>query len=177
MGCDKAWRSLTSRQLSQDLQASSAPRGNSNNAKPHRNPSARAAAASSNQLSERHGGQPQHSQRQTNGERRERKCKVCGGDCKVFIKCKVFNSKSVDERRAFVTSQNHCINCLRYNHNVKDCTSEKRCNECGEKHHGWLHNSPNHYTTPANGQPRHQSAHSAAGHASASGVSVFHGVV
>jgi hypothetical protein len=43
--------------------------------------------------------------------------------------------KNAFEKSARLKEQNRCVNCLRGNHEVKDCTSNRRCPNCGGKHH------------------------------------------
>ena len=180
------WRNLASRQLSQDLAVTSAPKfgmGQTKQAKP----SARAAAAASGSTpqrtdEQRHGGQPPRQQQQQQQQQQPSvtsKCRVCAGSCRLFVKCRVFHNKSVDERRAILRANNVCLNCFRSDHIVKDCNSDKRCSTCGGKHHSMLHNDPvrpqpGNGAQAGNSSQQHYNANSAAGHAS---TSVFHGVV
>ena len=38
-------------------------------------------------------------------------------------------------RKAVLRQKGRCFQCLRSNHIIRDCTSEKRCFKCGQRHH------------------------------------------
>lgn len=51
----------------------------------------------------------------------------------------VYRVKSAEECLRTVLIQKHCPNCLRPFYKLEICTSKKRCQRCGEKHHTTLH--------------------------------------
>ena len=70
----------------------------------------------------------------------KRKCPSCGDDHIIFV-CSTFKAMNPKERLKFATDKRLCINCLRPNHKVDECRSERRCEieGCGEKHTKFLH--------------------------------------
>lgn len=66
------------------------------------------------------------------------KCDFCGKDHKNFL-CDVFKSLSLPQRVEKVRSLGMCFNCLRKGHHLKDCTSDKTCQDCHKRHHTQLH--------------------------------------
>lgn len=51
---------------------------------------------------------------------------------------KTFKCCTINERAKIVKRVSLCFNCLRSNHQIKDCTEEK-CKKCTGKHHTLLH--------------------------------------
>ena len=53
--------------------------------------------------------------------------------------CEAFKNLSVDERRKFVQEKRLCFNCLKQNHQVRDCPTHKKCKMCNKTHNTLLH--------------------------------------
>ena len=53
--------------------------------------------------------------------------------------CPKFRSMSHDDMIALLKSNDHCLNCLRPGHYVKDCKSLHHCKVCQKPHHSLLH--------------------------------------
>ena len=63
-------------------------------------------------------------------------CVICKSKHPV-VYCPVFKSKHLQERRKLAWKQELCFNCLKTNHQAKNCPSTKRClkERCGRPHH------------------------------------------
>lgn len=74
------------------------------------------------------------------GQSSNDKCVVCPGKHRVAF-CSIFKAKPLKERRKVVWDQKLCLNCLKANHQARNCTSSKRCLKrgCGQPHHTLLH--------------------------------------
>ncbi|GAB1869281.1 Peptidase aspartic putative domain-containing protein [Camponotus japonicus] len=68
----------------------------------------------------------------------ENSCQLCKENHKLF-KCEKFKQISPTERFDLVKTHKWCINCLKPNHKVTDCKSDKNCYKCQKRHHTWLH--------------------------------------
>ena len=70
----------------------------------------------------------------------EKGCVICKYKHPVAF-CPVFKSKHLQERRKIAREHGLCFNCLKTNHQVKNCPSTKRClkERCGRSHHTLLH--------------------------------------
>ncbi|XP_031351735.1 uncharacterized protein LOC116177021 [Photinus pyralis] len=66
-------------------------------------------------------------------------CKLCNQMAHPLAQCPEFISKTPSERFSFVKQNRVCINCLRYNHLLKDCTSSFNCRVCRYRHHTMMH--------------------------------------
>lgn len=53
--------------------------------------------------------------------------------------CPKFKNLKVNERSDIVKKNKLCRNCLKGNHETKECFSKIKCSDCGEKHHQLLH--------------------------------------
>ena len=73
----------------------------------------------------------------------EKKCVICKHKHPVAY-CPVFKSKHLQDRRKFTWENGLCFNCLKANHQAKNCPSLKRClkERCGRSHHTLLHEDP-----------------------------------
>ena len=73
----------------------------------------------------------------------EKKCVICKHKHPVAY-CPVFKSKHLQERRKITWENGLCFNCLKANHQAKNCPSMKRClkERCGLSHHTLLHDDP-----------------------------------
>ncbi|KAF9805603.1 hypothetical protein SFRURICE_020988 [Spodoptera frugiperda] len=67
------------------------------------------------------------------------KCLICDENHALFI-CNKFRELNNQEKRKLIAQNNICKNCL-INHNGKECTSQKTCRHCHEKHNSLLHNA------------------------------------
>lgn len=65
-------------------------------------------------------------------------CVYCKGAHSPFS-CSEFRAKTPEERQAWVQDQKRCSNCLKDNHTTTECRVDKRCQDCGSKHHSLLH--------------------------------------
>ena len=70
----------------------------------------------------------------------EQKCVVCSDRHRVAF-CPVFKSKALKERKQVVWEHRLCFNCLKANHQSKECPSTNRClrEHCSRPHHTLLH--------------------------------------
>lgn len=66
------------------------------------------------------------------------KCSFCG-ELHSIAACSEFLKKSFDDRIKVATDKLWCFNCLRPNHQLKDCKSIFSCRTCKRKHHTLLH--------------------------------------
>ena len=69
----------------------------------------------------------------------EGSCVACKGEKHPLYSCSKFRSMSHDEMVALLRSNDHCLNCLRPGHYVKECKSLHRCKHCQRPHHSLLH--------------------------------------
>ncbi|XP_036150242.1 uncharacterized protein LOC118648109 [Monomorium pharaonis] len=65
------------------------------------------------------------------------KCPLCGA-AHYLAKCEQYQSKTTPQRRDIVQRHRRCFNCLGA-HAASKCTSTKRCQKCGKKHHTSIH--------------------------------------
>ncbi|XP_017492540.1 PREDICTED: uncharacterized protein LOC108380658, partial [Rhagoletis zephyria] len=70
------------------------------------------------------------------------KCKLCSNPHSLKV-CYNFRQLSVPERKKFVEENGYCVNCLAYNHVLKDCQSTFKCFQCKRSHHTLLHSESN----------------------------------
>ncbi|XP_044175961.1 uncharacterized protein LOC114968359 [Acropora millepora] len=71
------------------------------------------------------------------------KCMLCSQSYPLY-RYDAFKSKSVEQRREFVSKKNICFNCVNSrDYLAKSCTSTNRCKVpgCGKPHHSLLHQS------------------------------------
>ena len=66
-------------------------------------------------------------------------CSLCKAN-HFILYCRSYKSKTIAERRAALQAANLCYNCLG-KHQVKDCHSDRRCQQCNGKHHTTIHES------------------------------------
>ena len=73
----------------------------------------------------------------------EKKCVICKHKHPVAY-CPVFKSNHLQERRKITWENGLCFNCLKANHQARNCPSLKRClkERCGRSHHTLLHEDP-----------------------------------
>ena len=74
-----------------------------------------------------------------NVQSNEHKCFVCLHNNHRVAFCPVFKSKPVKERGKIAWDRELCFNCLKANHQSRDCLSTNRCLRCGQTHHTLLH--------------------------------------
>ena len=87
-------------------------------------------------------------QRMTQG-----KCLIHEGGNHSTEECKVYSSKSLDEKKTLLKEKNACWSCLKVGHRSRACRAKKICNikDCPLTHHQSLHEErqmPNMYTAP-----------------------------
>lgn len=64
-------------------------------------------------------------------------CSLCA-EPHYIVTCPRFRDMSATARRNHVIEKRLCFNCLG-RHNASACQNEKRCRECGNKHHTMIH--------------------------------------
>ena len=69
------------------------------------------------------------------------KCLIHEGAYHWIGECKVYLSKTVEERRAVLKEKGACWSCLRRGHRIQDCRNKRVCgvNDCTKTHHMTLH--------------------------------------
>ena len=65
-------------------------------------------------------------------------CALCKGKHEHDV-CKVFLSKSLAERKAFIRERSLCYGCLQTGHVSKRCRHRKKCSVCSQFHSSSLH--------------------------------------
>ncbi|CAI6342683.1 unnamed protein product [Macrosiphum euphorbiae] len=91
------------------------------------------------------------------------KCISCNSEHYLF-QCMKFKNLSVEERRDVVFKNRCCFNCLRSDHQVRQCRSSS-CTQCGKRHNTLLHLS---YGEQETDEPRNDDNQSDQGSSSAS---------
>lgn len=71
-----------------------------------------------------------------NNKNFKEECKFCGRNNHVSKECKIYPNP--EKRNARVRELKICINCLRNDHMISDCTSKFLCFNCKGKHHTLL---------------------------------------
>ena len=66
-------------------------------------------------------------------------CQLCSSAEHLLYRCDQFLQMSAAQRLQQVHQLNSCINCLRPDHLLKDCRSNRFCRVCQGKHHTQLH--------------------------------------
>lgn len=79
---------------------------------------------------------PSHKVSQQN---QEVKCSMCGHPGHLIYKCETFLEKPIPARLEMARQSQHCYNCLRKGHGIKQCKNAGRCRECKGRHHSLLH--------------------------------------
>ena len=67
------------------------------------------------------------------------KCLFCSAERHRLVDCPKFLKESVEERRKWVRENKLCFNCLRRNHQARDCKKSPKCKQCTGKHQDFLH--------------------------------------
>ena len=69
------------------------------------------------------------------------KCLIHEGAYHWIGECKVYLSKTVEERRAVLKEKGACWSCLRCGYRIQDCRNKRVCgvNDCTKTHHMTLH--------------------------------------
>lgn len=65
-------------------------------------------------------------------------CRCCSKGSHSIRKCFKFQKLKVQERVDLIKTIAYCSNCLSFSHSVNDCSSERRCGHCKEKHNSLL---------------------------------------
>ncbi|XKL60216.1 hypothetical protein PGB90_001232 [Kerria lacca] len=76
------------------------------------------------------------------------KCCICETGAHLIVECKLFLSKTPQERLELIRRKKLCINCFRPNHQALECR-HRNCKTCNNKHHSLLHFT----TSKVNEQP------------------------
>lgn len=71
------------------------------------------------------------------------KCSMCGKTGHLIYKCEAFLEKPIPSRLEMVKQTQHCYNCLRKGHGIKECKHTGRCKECQGRHNTLLHETRN----------------------------------
>lgn len=69
-------------------------------------------------------------------------CKCCQKGSHALRKCYKFKKLKVQERIKLVKSLNYCSNCFSFSHELPNCTSNYRCENCNDKHNTLLCTKP-----------------------------------
>ena len=69
-------------------------------------------------------------------------CLFCKEHGHPLYACEGFKAASRERRQELVRLHKLCRNCLSRGHSLRDCTSNRTCRRCGEKHHTLLHQYP-----------------------------------
>ena len=72
-----------------------------------------------------------------NGDKSDRKCKVCKSGVHPVHKCEKFRKMSLADRRKSAREHGLCYNCLNPSHSSKECKSST-CRRCEKKKHNSL---------------------------------------
>lgn len=67
------------------------------------------------------------------------KCPVCEKEHGIF-QCSIFHDMKHEAKLQAIAKHNLCQNCL-FDHRNKECFSQKRCRQCGDKHNTLLHDT------------------------------------
>lgn len=67
-------------------------------------------------------------------------CPACSNHHLIY-QCEKFLEMTLEEKENFVRNQQLCRNCLRRNHQARNCASESSCRRCCGRHHTQLCNS------------------------------------
>ena len=66
-------------------------------------------------------------------------CVLCKIDKYLLHICSKFKNQPHDKMIAILKANDHCMNCLKPDHYVKQCKSLHRCRKCQKPHHTLLH--------------------------------------
>lgn len=69
------------------------------------------------------------------------KCICCQKNHFIY-KCERFAALTLDDKKAFIKTNNMCFACLRVGHVAKDCRKRATCNVCRKSHPTPLHDKP-----------------------------------
>ncbi|XP_072764025.1 uncharacterized protein [Anoplolepis gracilipes] len=67
------------------------------------------------------------------------RCSMCRKDHFIML-CDMYKSKTAEERKHPVETNNLCLNCLG-RHKVSECASQRTCSTCQDRHHMSLHDT------------------------------------
>ncbi|XP_058987179.1 uncharacterized protein LOC131806656 [Musca domestica] len=91
-------------------------------------------------------------------------CLICQNQRHKLYDCPRFKSFTPADRYKVMKRHHLCINCLRNDHEVKNCDSKRRCSKCNKSHHTLLHrdditsSNSNRTSTVTSNAPRNSSA-------------------
>ncbi|XP_070855369.1 uncharacterized protein [Drosophila suzukii] len=66
------------------------------------------------------------------------RCSICQQN-RVLRRCPDFLAKDCFARKVIVDRSKACINCLSTSHSLSQCSSNRNCSQCGQRHHTLLH--------------------------------------
>ncbi|XP_070851469.1 uncharacterized protein [Drosophila suzukii] len=66
------------------------------------------------------------------------RCSLCQQN-HVLRRCPDFLAKDCFARKVIVERSKACINCLSASHSLSQCSSNRNCSQCGQRHHTLLH--------------------------------------
>ncbi|XP_070851506.1 uncharacterized protein [Drosophila suzukii] len=66
------------------------------------------------------------------------RCSLCQQN-HVLRRCPDFLAKDCFARKVIVDRSKACINCLSASHSLSQCSSNRNCSQCGQRHHTLLH--------------------------------------
>jgi len=72
-------------------------------------------------------------------------CPLCGSS-HYLAKCDEYQTKTLQQRRDIIIKQKRCFNCLG-THTASKCSSTRRCQKCGKKHHTSIHDNSDKFST------------------------------
>ena len=75
----------------------------------------------------------------TNTSNQDFNCTLCKTEKHPLHSCLKFKSMSHEKKLSYLKVNEHCLNCLKIGHFVKQCKSLNRCRKCQRAHHTLLH--------------------------------------
>ncbi|XP_029178509.1 uncharacterized protein LOC114946226 [Nylanderia fulva] len=72
-------------------------------------------------------------------ESKRGRCSLCRKDHYIML-CDVYRGQPANERKQHIVENDMCLNCLG-KHKVSECSSQKTCSVCRERHHTSLHDA------------------------------------
>ena len=78
------------------------------------------------------------------------KC-LCHEGANHLTECRIYLSKSVEERKGILKEKGACWSCLKRSHRIQECRNKSVCgvNDCTRRHHATLHEERHEIDVPA----------------------------